>query len=103
MSYFDDTGAIIEVTEPDIYFDDPPEPEVALGEKSMDALLCVTFELGQWSGHDPIKEFASRTVLRQEAQSPARFAKEHKVSSSFVRRRIREAHAVIGSASDADR
>lgn len=85
-----------------IFFDDEPQKDEP-DSQAMQALLGVVFELGAWSGKDPVKQYAARVVMRQEAQGVQAFAQENRVSDSFVRRRIREARAVIGSAADADK
>jgi len=92
-----ENGELVQVVGPDIYRDEP-DTEPARDMDSMTALLSVVFSLGQWSGQCPIKEFAARTVMRQTTQSTANYARENGVSDSFVRRRIREAQALIGSA-----
>lgn len=89
-----ENGELVQVVGPDIYLDEAEaEPERDLD--AMQALLSVVFELGAWAGKDKIKTFAARCVLRQEAQSPASFARENKVSGSYLRRVIRQAHSQV--------
>ncbi len=91
-----ENGQIVETCEPDIYFNDESVAESSLGMDAMQALLAVTFELGTWAGKDPVKQFAARTVMRQESECPRRFAARHEVSASYVRQCIRKAKLVIG-------
>jgi len=97
VNYFNEQGDPVLTCAPDIYGDEPQvEPERNID--AMQALLGVVFELGQWAGRDKVKAFAAYIVMRQSKQSTASFAKENGVSDSYVRRVIRQAQSVIGSA-----
>ena len=100
MSFYED-GQIVGTVEADIYRDEP-EAEPERDMDAMQALLGVVFELGAWAGRDKIKTFAARCVLRQEAQSPPNFARENRVSESYVRRVIRQAQAQVSSSAKPD-
>lgn len=90
---FDDLEAVAELA-------DDREPRQAVAWASI-SMLDAGIAIGAWIGRNQVRRYAAERVLRRATESTANAADRLKVSTSYIRRSIREAQTILSSAIEA--